>query len=126
MQSCTDYSQQGAPIRVAIYDDRLEIDSPGVLLSGLTVPDMKQGNYLVNAFPSPERERADSLDQHAREMSPYAHLVRVFCPGVTALPNVAESAGRTDCTASSLVQAMRMCSASPRPLVAHPRTAVPA
>ena len=39
-----DYSQQGAPIRVAIYDDRLEIDSPGVLLSGLTVPDIKQGN----------------------------------------------------------------------------------
>jgi predicted HTH transcriptional regulator len=39
-----DYSQQGAPIRVAIYDDRLEIDSPGVLLSGLTVADIKQGN----------------------------------------------------------------------------------
>ena len=39
-----DYSQQGAPIRVAIYEDRLEIDSPGVLLSGLTVPDIKQGN----------------------------------------------------------------------------------
>jgi len=32
-----DYSQQGAPIRVAIYDDRLEIDNPGVLLSGLTL-----------------------------------------------------------------------------------------
>jgi ATP-dependent DNA helicase RecG len=39
-----DYSQQGAPIRVAIFDDRLEIDSPGVLLSGLTVADIKQGN----------------------------------------------------------------------------------
>jgi predicted HTH transcriptional regulator len=39
-----DYSQQGAPIRVAIYDDRLEIDNPGVLLSGLTVADIKQGN----------------------------------------------------------------------------------
>jgi predicted HTH transcriptional regulator len=39
-----DYSQQGAPIRVAIYDDRLEIDNPGLLLSGLTVADIKQGN----------------------------------------------------------------------------------
>ena len=39
-----DYSQQGAPIRVAIYDDRLEIDNPGVLLSGLTLADIKQGN----------------------------------------------------------------------------------
>jgi ATP-dependent DNA helicase RecG len=29
---------------VAIYDDRLEIDNPGVLLSGLTLADIKQGN----------------------------------------------------------------------------------
>ena len=61
--------------------------------------------------------------RHAREMFPYAHVVRVFCPGVTALPNVA---GRTDRTANSLVQAMQMRTASPRPLVAHPRAAVPA
>lgn len=39
-----DYSQQGAPIRVAIYDDRLEIDNPGLLLSGLTLSDIKHGN----------------------------------------------------------------------------------
>ena len=71
---------------------------------------------LVSAFPSPERERIDSLDRHAHEMFPYAHVVRVFCPGVTALLNVGESASRTDRTASSLVQAMRMCTASPRPL----------
>lgn len=43
-----DYSQQDAPIRVAIYDDRLEIDNPGVLLSGLTVADIKQGNFATN------------------------------------------------------------------------------
>lgn len=29
---------------MAIYDDRLEIDNPGVLLSGLTLADIKQGN----------------------------------------------------------------------------------
>jgi predicted PurR-regulated permease PerM len=103
--------------------------SPGELNAGLppgAEPDGVSIIYLVSAFPSPERERADSLDRHAREMFPYAHVVRVFCPGVTALPNVGESAGRTDRTASSLVQAMRMCTASPRPLVAHPHTAVPA
>lgn len=39
-----DYSQQGMPIRVAIFDDRMEIENPGVLLSGLTVPDIEQGH----------------------------------------------------------------------------------
>jgi predicted HTH transcriptional regulator len=32
-----DYSQHGAPIRVAIYDDRLEIENPGLLPFGLTL-----------------------------------------------------------------------------------------
>ena len=31
-----DYSQQGAPIRVAIFDDRLEVENPGLLPFGLT------------------------------------------------------------------------------------------
>ena len=38
-----DYSQQGAPTRVTLFDDRIEIENPGVLLSGLTVDDIKQG-----------------------------------------------------------------------------------
>jgi predicted PurR-regulated permease PerM len=103
--------------------------SPGELDAGLppgAEPDGVAIIYLVSAFPSPERERADSLDRRAREMFPYAHVVRVFCPGVTALPDTGESAARTDRTASSLVQAMQTCTASPRPLVAQPRTAVPA
>jgi predicted PurR-regulated permease PerM len=71
--------------------------------------------YLVSAFPSPERERADSLGRHAHEMFPYAHVVRVLCPGITVHPaHVDESAGRTDRAARSLVQAMQMCTASPR------------
>ena len=103
--------------------------SPGELEAGLPAgadPDGVSIIYLVSAFPSRERERADSLDRHAHEMFPYAHVVRVFCPGVTALRSVGESAVRTDRTASSLVQAMQLCTASPRPLVAHPRKAVPA
>ena len=32
-----DYSQRGAPIRVAIYDDRIEIENPGLLTGGLTL-----------------------------------------------------------------------------------------
>jgi hypothetical protein len=103
--------------------------SPAELDAGLPAgadPDGVSIIYLVSAFPSPERERTDSLDRHAHEMFPYAHVVRVFCPGVTALLNVGESAGRTDRTASSLVQAMRMCTASPRPLATHHRTALSA
>lgn len=38
-----DYSQRGAPIRVLIFDDRLEVESPGLLPFGLTVEDIRQG-----------------------------------------------------------------------------------
>ena len=39
----TDYSQQGAPIRIAIFDDRLEIENPGLLPFGLTLDDLPLG-----------------------------------------------------------------------------------
>jgi len=38
-----DYSQRGGPIRVAFFDDRIEVENPGILLPGLTIEDMKQG-----------------------------------------------------------------------------------
>ena len=38
-----DYSQTGAPIRVQIFDDRVEIESPGLLPFGLTINDILQG-----------------------------------------------------------------------------------
>ncbi len=39
----TDYSQRGAPIRIAIFDDRIEIENPGLLPFGLTVEDLTRG-----------------------------------------------------------------------------------
>lgn len=39
----SDYSQCGAPIRVAIFDDRIEIENPGLLPFGLTTEDIKRG-----------------------------------------------------------------------------------
>lgn len=39
----TDYSQKGSPIRIAIFDDRLEIENPGLLLTGLTINDLQNG-----------------------------------------------------------------------------------
>lgn len=38
-----DYSQNGAPIRVAVFDDRLEVENPGLLPFGLTVADLPLG-----------------------------------------------------------------------------------
>jgi predicted HTH transcriptional regulator len=38
-----DYAQRGAPIRLAIFDDRLEIENPGLLPFGLTVDDLRRG-----------------------------------------------------------------------------------
>jgi ATP-dependent DNA helicase RecG len=38
-----DYSEHGAPIRLAVFDDRIEIDNPGLLPFGLTVEDIQQG-----------------------------------------------------------------------------------
>lgn len=38
-----DYSQRGAPIRIAIFDDRLEVENPGLLPFGLTLADLPLG-----------------------------------------------------------------------------------
>jgi len=38
-----DYAQRGAPLRLALFDDRLEVDNPGLLPFGLTVDDLVRG-----------------------------------------------------------------------------------
>jgi predicted HTH transcriptional regulator len=38
-----DYAQRGAPIRVSFFDDRLEVENPGLLPFGLTVGDLRRG-----------------------------------------------------------------------------------
>jgi ATP-dependent DNA helicase RecG len=38
-----DYSQRGAPTRITFFDDRIEVENPGILLPGMTIEDMKQG-----------------------------------------------------------------------------------
>lgn len=38
-----DYSQRGAPIRIAFFDDRIEIENPGTLQAGMTLESMPQG-----------------------------------------------------------------------------------
>jgi predicted HTH transcriptional regulator len=38
-----DYAQTGAPFRLSIFDDRLEIENPGLLPLGMTVEELPQG-----------------------------------------------------------------------------------
>ncbi len=38
-----DYAQRGAPIRVSVFDDRLEVENPGLLPFGLTIDDIERG-----------------------------------------------------------------------------------
>lgn len=38
-----DYSHRGTPFRVAFFDNRIEVESPGLLLPGMTVEEMKRG-----------------------------------------------------------------------------------
>lgn len=39
----TDYSLSGAPIRISIFEDRIEIENPGLLATGLTIDDIILG-----------------------------------------------------------------------------------
>jgi ATP-dependent DNA helicase RecG len=38
-----DYAERGAPIRLAIFDDRIEVENPGILPLGLTIDDIRKG-----------------------------------------------------------------------------------
>jgi predicted PurR-regulated permease PerM len=80
--------------------------------------------YLMSAFPSTERDRADVLENQAQGTFPDAHVMRVFCPGVIAPPNLNGNAGSSTLVASSLMQAMQMCTVSAQPRAAHTRTAI--
>ncbi len=72
-------------------------------------PDGVSTVYLVSAFPGPERGRADPVSQKLRSLLPLSSQVRVFCPGVTVLPGLDDGAADGDHTASSLVEAIQIC-----------------
>lgn len=42
------YAERGTPIRVGFYDDRIQVDSPGLLLPGMTVESMRRASRLRN------------------------------------------------------------------------------
>ena len=38
-----DYAECGAPVRLGIFDDRIEVENPGILPLGLTIDDIRRG-----------------------------------------------------------------------------------
>lgn len=42
------YAERSTPIRVGFYDDRIQVDSPGLLLPGMTVDSMRRASRLRN------------------------------------------------------------------------------
>ncbi|MGO9948516.1 MAG: AI-2E family transporter [Steroidobacteraceae bacterium] len=65
--------------------------------------------FLMSAFPSPERERADSISQRLHELLPQTNLIRVFGPGVTVVGEPGNGTRNPEPTVSSLGQAIEVC-----------------
>ncbi|SDM73438.1 ATP-binding protein [Actinomyces ruminicola] len=42
------YAERGTPIRIGFYDDRIQVDSPGLLLPGMTIDSMRRVSRLRN------------------------------------------------------------------------------
>jgi predicted PurR-regulated permease PerM len=72
-------------------------------------PDAVSIVYLVSAFPSPERERAEGAVQRVRQLLPRAHVVKVFFPCMSEIPGPLDGVGGADQIASSFVQATQIC-----------------
>ncbi|MDO8879541.1 MAG: helix-turn-helix domain-containing protein [Coriobacteriia bacterium] len=78
-----DYSQQGAPIRIAIYDDRLEVENPGMLVPGLTIADVLGGVSKL-------RNRV--IGRVFRELG----LIEQWGSGITRMYEACRAAGMAD------------------------------
>lgn len=75
-----DYSQRGAPARIAFFDDRIEIENPGILLPGMTIDDMRQGVSKI---------RNHVIARIFREL----HLIEQWGSGVRRIFREAEELG---------------------------------
>jgi predicted PurR-regulated permease PerM len=65
--------------------------------------------FLVSAFPSPDRERVDSISLQLHELLPQANLIRIFCPGVAALAEPGNSGDHAESTVNSVGEAIEIC-----------------
>lgn len=112
----TDYSQRGAPIRIAFFDDRIEIENPGTLVPGLTLEDMRQGVSKI---------RNHVLARVFRELN----LIEQWGSGVRRIYREAQELGLPEPQITELGLRVRVVVhlAQPLPIItsARARTAVP-
>jgi predicted PurR-regulated permease PerM len=64
--------------------------------------------YLVSAFPSSDRERAEAIAQKVHAHAPRASVICVRCPGVSYQSESASEREYNELTASSLSQAVQL------------------
>ena len=65
--------------------------------------------YVVSAYPSAERERAQQATGRLREDFPNALTVSVFLPGMSIQPELPANVGNADRTVGSFVEAVQVC-----------------
>jgi ATP-dependent DNA helicase RecG len=103
-----DYSQLGAPIRVSIFADRLEIESPGVMPFGLTIDDVRTGV---------SRLRNHAIARIMNELE----LVEQWGSGIPRMDQACREAGLPDPefveVAGRLRVVIRSAATAPRPMI---------
>jgi hypothetical protein len=82
------------------------------LAAGSRPPDANPGAvavaYLVSAFPSAERERAEQITDRLRQHLSNVRIVSVFLPGMSIEPQLSPHAGNADYAVSSFVEAVEV------------------
>ncbi len=87
-----DYSHRGTPIRIAFFDNRIEVENPGLLLPGLTVEDMKRGvSQIRNPIIAHVFRELDLIEQWG---SGIPGIFREVKAGNLPEPKIEEIAGR--------------------------------
>jgi predicted PurR-regulated permease PerM len=65
--------------------------------------------FLVSAYPSPERECANSISLQLHELLPQANLIRIFCPGVACPLESGNNVDNAESTVNTLGEAIEIC-----------------
>lgn len=97
-----DYAQRGTPLRVAFFDDRIDIESPGFLLPGMTVEDMRSGVSRI---------RNPVIARMFREL----HLVEQWGSGVKRIFAEAQALGLPEPRLAEIATGVRLSIFLPMP-----------
>ncbi|MCX7118017.1 MAG: hypothetical protein NTW94_09000 [Legionellales bacterium] len=81
-----DYSQRGAPTRISFFDDRIEIENPGILLPGMTIEDVRDGvSKIRNHVIARIFHELNLIEQWG---SGVARILGVYSQSLFLIPNI--------------------------------------